>query len=663
MKIQTKINSFIFILLMLFGMPIIIAGYIIISSIVSELNKELFIHEINTIYTELDSRLKTLEIVGVSGIKSYIKKEKKHIIEKYEHYTFHKTGQLMILDTESNVVLHPTYPKGEKLPLYFLDTILKEQQGTLNYHLHDKNYISAYRIFPKWKWVLILSANQEDIFISRQNYTSIAIAITFAIFVCMFLLSYLITRRISKRINYTIDTLKQIENGNLSIRINQPNNDEIGLIQQGINTMVEKVSAATRAEQEMNQSMRHEIEQRKNIEIELRSAKNAAETANQAKNEFIANISHELRTPMNGVLGMTDVLLESPINKEQKEYLNIIHNSGNTLLDIINELLDVFKLEAGKIKLDAKLFNFQRLIQDVNSLLQEKAKKKGLNFHIDLDKDLPNYYIGDKNRIRQILLNLAGNAIKFTHEGHVFIHITLKHLDAVQACLHFSIKDTGIGIPEEKQAILFEKFHQLDAAANRQYEGTGLGLYISQQLVELMQGEIGVESSNGTGSHFWFTIHLLLADNKEQACLPSPLSAKNPSNLIQNTILLVEDNLTNQKVAKIMLDSIGCHVTIANNGKEALEMLESQHFDVVLMDIQMPVLDGYSATQCIRNQEQNTNEHLTIIAITANALACDVEKCFAVGMDDFLAKPVSKVKLTSMLEKWLNATPNVARLH
>lgn len=396
-----------------------------------------------------------------------------------------------------------------------------------------------------------------------------------------------------------------------------------------------------------------DISDRKAYEQQLKKARKEAERANQMKSEFLAGMSHEIRTPMNGVMGTASLLARTKLNEKQRQYLDVIMTSGQTLLQIINEVLDFSKLEAGKLEIHEDKFSLRHDVESLMSLFEPLARAKNLGYQLQFDDNIPDWIVSDNTRVRQVLSNLLSNAIKFTETGQVTLSAEIDSEDETK--IKFSVRDTGVGIEPDMLGDVFQEYQQMkEGRKATKTEGTGLGLSISKELVVMMGGKIGVDSKLGEGTTFWFTIPLKIpADDAEESVVktksandtkkPRPINAK---------VLVAEDVPTNQFIITDMLENLGCQVEIAEDGAVAVKLVQEKEYDLVLMDCNMPVMDGFEATIEIRNLGLTD---LPIVALTANALAGDQEKCLGVGMNDFVSKPCTQEMLADVLEKWLSA--------
>jgi signal transduction histidine kinase/ActR/RegA family two-component response regulator len=575
----------------------------------------------------------------------------------------------VIVDSKGQVIAHPfkdwVAASRDISGVPVVAAMMRGETGVGQFYspAFNGNMIAGYAVVPETGWGVMVPQPISELYRRAGVITTLAFVIAAMSFTAATAMSWLIALFLTRPVRAVAEIAEAVLDGNDEVSVPQFRGlvpREIRRLGDAFNTMLSGL-------------------RRRAIETTL--ALHQAETSSRAKTQFLANMSHEIRTPLNEIVGMVELMQLTELAPSQRRYLDTAMQSSRALLRLIDDILDLSKIEAGRLELDRTPFHLPSLIHDVRMLMADQARAKGLTLAVLLPDSLNIMVVGDAHRLLQILTNLVGNAIKFTSQGSVTIRVALDREFGNSIRLRFEISDTGIGIPPDKHDAIFDAFTQADSSMTRRYGGTGLGLSIVRQLCHMMDGDIGVDSVVGAGSTFWFTVLLersvgppVLAPTLRPAPAQSALqeslrpsesfvspSGKDFQDSLERagrtsiSILMVEDNPANMRVTQALLESLGCKVTSARNGMEAVAIYRDQPFDLVLMDCQMPEMDGYEATRAIRQIETYQSRRTPIIALTAHAMQGSREASLASGMDDQLTKPLTLAMLTTKLLEWLAA--------
>ncbi len=692
MKYKLKLQLFIVPVIII---PVIVVTFIFIQNTqhsISELQAEIMHIKVNNLIEKSDNEYDILKRANIHEIQFYLNGTKRKIINIAKDVQI-PGGFIYIINSEGNIIFHPDWEVSDKnyLEQYpnvdFIKQIAGKQNGELSYGNNifgeaAKEKIAYFLYFDSWDWIIIAASEKDEIYHAIDSSTRLAIIALVVSTIAAMLILYFVARAIAKPLELLKECSIEISEGDLTIRADIRGKDEIGILASSFNKMIEMTQLSSekqaaliqerdkeildrvRAEDEvkkLNIELEHRIELRtaelKDANRQLEIAKEAADSANQSKSQFLANMSHEIRTPMNAILGFSEILKGKIKEPQWADYLESIHSSGVSLLSLINDILDLSKVEAGKIELQYGSVSIEKLFMGIQPVFIQKIRDKGLEMIINVSEDVPAVVLLDETRLRQIIINLIGNAIKFTDKGSISLiakcnanyQISRSLVDLV-----IEIKDTGIGIPEKEQDSIFGSFNQVKGQQYSKFGGTGLGLAISKNLVELMNGKIRIESTVGEGTSFIINLNGIEIAAVQDLYSDDSNGIDIESVHFENDLVLITDDLDfNRTLIKEYLSDYNLRTIEAENGKEAIEIVEKENPSIVLLDMKMPVMNGYEASEILKTDKKYNN--IPIIAVTASATLED-EATISKYCDLYLSKPVSRYHLIEGLMKYLPYT-------
>lgn len=622
----------------LMGAGTIIPGFIKLRDLEKTEATEYLKDRNNALAADIERARSVLEKAGVFEVESYKQNAIEELSAKYTSEEPDPRVSSFVIDLEDNIIVS-WYSKDDMPSSSEIIEIAKQRpDGELTYAGFTESWNAVKQTDEGWQWKLVTFMSDQEMFRESWSYFWFVITVAIAVLAVVLLIYFVLTGRFRDRFTATIDKIDRYNATEIEEFIEVDGTDEIGVLQESVNTMIQKIG--------------DEIETRKETEKALKTAKEEAEEANRAKSLFLANMSHEIRNPLNAIVGFSDVLAKTELSEQQSEFAENISQAGKVLSATLSDVLDISKIESGSVAVTNEAFSVRDEVNGLIAMYSLQADEKGLEMHCEIKEEVPDLVHGDKTHLAQILNNLVQNAIKFTTEGSVSIHIEIIN-ESVDFCrLGITVSDTGIGIKEEEQRWIFETFSQAKSTRPYSLSGVGLGLSIVKKLVQLLGGSISLSSKPKVGSSFLVELPFLKPSSKEQR--QNPLKEDRHGEFSNIQALIVDDDVLNQAYMGEVLKSNGISYVKAENGKKAIEIIESQHIDIMLMDIRMPVMGGMETLKFIRRYMDPPNSNIPIIIVTANVFAKDIKGYIEAGADDCINKPARSEEIIATIQKVLN---------